>query len=170
MKICIRTGDVPEFPADVLVSTANPWLDMSGGVNGAIRAQCPEIQDELKSHLKELDIRALPAGSTVRTSAGTLPFQAILHAIAIDPFYSTSKQIINSILNELMVWTVPQGLHSISMPTLATGYGRLPMEDFAEWFGQWMQCDREPRAKRLTIVVRQDHDAEILRSHIQEAN
>ena len=116
MKICIRTGDVPEFPADVLVSTANPWLDMSGGVNGAIRVQCPEIQDELKSHLKELDIRALPAGSTVRTSAGTLPFQAILHAIAIDPFYSTSKQIINGILNELMVWTVPQGLHSISMP------------------------------------------------------
>ena len=116
MKICIRTGDVPEFPADVLVSTANPWLDMSGGVNGAIRAQCPEIQDELKSHLKEQEIRALPAGSIVRTSAGTLPFQAILHAIAIDPFYSTSKQIINSILNELMVWTVPQGLHSISMP------------------------------------------------------
>ncbi len=37
MKIIINVGDVLCVPADVLISTANPWLNLSGGVNGAIR-------------------------------------------------------------------------------------------------------------------------------------
>ena len=37
MKIDVVVGDVLRTPADVLVSTANPWLNLSGGVNGAVR-------------------------------------------------------------------------------------------------------------------------------------
>ena len=45
MQIHIQVGDVLEAAADVLISTANPWLNLSGGVNGAIlSAAGPAIQ------------------------------------------------------------------------------------------------------------------------------
>ena len=37
MQITIKVGNVLTEAADVLISTANPWLNLSGGVNGAIR-------------------------------------------------------------------------------------------------------------------------------------
>ena len=36
MNVVVTVGDVLDAAADVLISTANPWLNMSGGVNGAI--------------------------------------------------------------------------------------------------------------------------------------
>lgn len=45
MKIIIKAGDVLSEPADLLISSANPWLNLSGGVNGAIReAVGPDLQ------------------------------------------------------------------------------------------------------------------------------
>ena len=86
MKVRVTIGDVLESDADVLISTANPWLNMSGGVNGAIRQRCPEVQTELHAHLESTGQSAVAAGTVVPTSAGSLPFSHILHAVAIDPF------------------------------------------------------------------------------------
>ena len=33
MEIDVLVGNVLDVPADVLISTANPWLQMTGGVN-----------------------------------------------------------------------------------------------------------------------------------------
>ena len=54
MKIIIKVGDVLSEPTDVLISTANPWLNLSGGVNGAIReAVGPDLQTELHELQRE---------------------------------------------------------------------------------------------------------------------
>jgi len=87
MNIVATVGDVLNAPADVLISTANPWLNMSGGVNGAIREREPSVQSELRAHLESIGKSAISAGSVVRTSAGTLSFSHIIDAVAIDPFY-----------------------------------------------------------------------------------
>jgi len=53
MRVSIIVGDVLNVPADILISTANPWLNLSGGVNGAIReAVGPELQTQLHSFVK----------------------------------------------------------------------------------------------------------------------
>ncbi|SMP73136.1 hypothetical protein SAMN06265222_11630 [Neorhodopirellula lusitana] len=41
MNVVVTVGDVLDASADVLFSTANPWINMSGGVNGAIRDAHP---------------------------------------------------------------------------------------------------------------------------------
>lgn len=75
MEIHIQVGDVLEAAADVLISTANPWLNFSGGVNGAILAATgPAIQEELHGYLKSQGISAVPAGTVVQSSSGNLPF------------------------------------------------------------------------------------------------
>ena len=54
MRVSIIVGDVLNVPADILISTANPWLNLSGGVNGAIReAVGPELQTQLHSFVEE---------------------------------------------------------------------------------------------------------------------
>ena len=68
--------------ADVLISTANPWLNLSGGVN---LARCekqlvPIYRPSFTELLKQQGMSALPAGTVVRSNAYTLPFKHILHA------------------------------------------------------------------------------------------
>ncbi|HBE68552.1 MAG TPA: Appr-1-p processing protein, partial [Planctomycetaceae bacterium] len=63
MIVQVSVGDVLAAAADVLISTANPWLNMSGGVNGAIREREPGIQAELRAFLASRGKPALPAGS-----------------------------------------------------------------------------------------------------------
>src|SRR5262249_59505159 len=54
MNVSVLVGNVLDVPADVLISTANPWLQMTGGVNLAIilRPQGELVQEELQRHLQ----------------------------------------------------------------------------------------------------------------------
>ena len=134
MNVVVTVGDVLDASADVLISTANPWLNMSGGVNGAIRDREPGIQSELRAHLESIGQSAIPATSVVRTSAGALPFSNIIHAVAIDPFYDSSHQIVVDTLAAAFNLAVSLGAKSIAMPTLATGYGPMTIDAFARAF------------------------------------
>lgn len=66
MKINIEVGDVRAVAADVLISTANRWWHLSGGVKGAILSTAgPTIQDKLHEHLKSQGLAAVPAAETL---------------------------------------------------------------------------------------------------------
>jgi O-acetyl-ADP-ribose deacetylase (regulator of RNase III) len=68
MQITINVGNVLTEAADVLISTANPWLNLSGGVNGATREIVgPELQSQLHQFLKDQGVASVPAGTVVRS-------------------------------------------------------------------------------------------------------
>ena len=162
MDVVVAVGDVLDISADVLISTANPWLNMSGGVNGAIRDREPDIQSELRAHLESIGQSAIRATSVVRTSAGALPFSNIIHAVAIDPFYDSSHHIVANTLTAAFDLAVSLGAKSIAMPTLATGYGPMTIDAFARVFvcsvvGQYP-------IDTVTIVVRSEDNAGIINS------
>ena len=162
MEVKVVVGDVLDFPADVLVSTANPWLNMSGGVNGAICERCPGIQEELHSYLETNYKTAVPAGSAVSTSAGTLSFSHIVHAVAIDPFYDSSLELLSKALVATFENIVRLNANSVSMPTLATGYGPMSVDDFAFAFRKVISGKYD--VDTVNIVVRMDEHAESVRS------
>jgi O-acetyl-ADP-ribose deacetylase (regulator of RNase III) len=98
-KINVRVGDLLDEEADVVISTGNPWLNMSGGVNGAILAQSGEaIQEELREYLLKLGKPAVVPGTVVETGPGRLKVKRILHAVAIDPFYVVGTILANGCL------------------------------------------------------------------------
>lgn len=162
MKVTVEVGDVLEHTADALISTANPWLNMSGGVNGAIRELAPGIQEELNSYLKSISRPAVSAGTVVRTSTGSLPFLHIIHAVAIDPFYDSSHDIIVKTLAGAFQLAETLQARSISLPTLATGYGPLSITDFGRAFAVAVSGLRQ--FESVTIVVRSIQKADTLRS------
>ncbi|ELP30137.1 macro domain-containing protein [Rhodopirellula baltica] len=78
MQIHVQVGDVLAAAADALISTANPWLNLSGGVNGAtLAATGPATQEELHGYLRSQGISAVPAGTVVQSSSGNLPFDCM---------------------------------------------------------------------------------------------
>lgn len=169
MKIRVKVGDVLREPADVLISTANPWLNLSGGVNGAIReAVGPDLQFELHGFLKQKGVTAVPAGTVVRSNAYTLPFKHILHAVAIDPFYDSTQEIIRITMETALCTAVELQALTLSSPTLATGYGRMSISDFGSAVAPvFMKSSLE--GLTLNLVVRREADATDLQEAIVKA-
>src|SRR5947207_971697 len=96
MKVEILAGNILDVPADVLIATANPWLQMTGGVNLKIilRPLGERVFEELQRHLPASGQRWVEPGTVVRTGPGSLPVRHILHAVAIDPSYDSSVDLV----------------------------------------------------------------------------
>lgn len=162
MKVIIKIGDVLSEPADVLISTANPWLNLSGGVNGAIReAVGPDLQSELHELLKQQGMCALPAGTVVRSNAYKLPFKHILHAVAIDPFYDSTKDIVEATLEKALLMALELQARVVSSPTLATGYGRMSIADFGSAIAPVLKKSCLENLTLNLVVRREDHAKEL---------
>src|SRR5204863_4191559 len=73
-------GNLLEEPVDAIVNAANGHLAHGGGVAGIIsRAAGPELQQE-SDHLVAKR-GPFATGSAVATTAGKLPFKAVIHAV-----------------------------------------------------------------------------------------
>src|SRR4029079_19475697 len=134
-----------------------------GGVNGAIAARCgPNIQSELRDYLTLRRQVAVPPRTVVLTSAGSLPFRHIIHAVSIDPFYDSSIEIVRDTLVAAFDLAVSFGARSISTPTLATGYGHLSIDSFGHALAPLLtsRC----YALNITVVVRSSENAKIINS------
>src|SRR5262249_12786348 len=133
MNVSVLVGDVIKVPADVLISTANPWLQMTGGVNLAIILQEKGefVHAELQQYLPASGHRIVPPGTVVRTGPGSLPVKHILHAVAIDPSYDSSVELVANTIITALVQARELGAKVVSLPALGTGFGPLTMDDFA---------------------------------------
>src|SRR6516165_5422463 len=133
MKIEILVGNVLDVPADVLISTANPSLQMTGGVNLAIilRPQGEHVYEELQRYLRSTGKRYADPGTVVCTGPASLPVKYILHAVSITPSYDSSIELVTQTIVRAL--TQARELHAkiVTIPALATGFGPLLMEEFA---------------------------------------
>lgn len=67
----------------------------------------------------------------VETSPCGTPYKAVLHAVAVDGFYQSSPQIVRQLIRESLDRAAALGAQRLALTALATGYGRMSMEDFA---------------------------------------
>jgi O-acetyl-ADP-ribose deacetylase (regulator of RNase III) len=166
-KIVVKTGDLLDATADIVVSTANPWLKMSGGVNGAILLRGGEaIQQELRTYLRGLGKAAVEPGTVVVTCPGPLNAKHLLHAVAIDPFYDSSVLLVQQTVESALRTAQRLKATTVAMPALATGYGRLSMEQFAEGLAAATGTDWSPVAE-LVVVVQPPENADIIRRYLK---
>src|SRR5262245_43283901 len=133
MRVEILAGDILDVPADVLIATANPWLQMTGGVNLGIiaRPKGDLVYDELQQHLPNTGHRMVAARTVVCTGPGSIPVKKILHAVAIDPSYQSSVELVSETIVKALNQARQLGARIVTMAALATGFGPMLMEDFA---------------------------------------
>ena len=124
-KITIRLikGDITDQNVDVIVNPANSYLKHGGGVAGAIvRKGGKIIQTESDK------IGFVPVGSSVITTSGELPCQAIIHTVGPkmgegNEDFKLSKSIQNS-----LSLASDNSYNSISIPAISSGIFGFPKD------------------------------------------
>ena len=160
MKVEVLAGNIVEVPADVLVSTANPWLQMTGGVNLAIivRPKGDDVYAELQDHLRAIGRKMVDPGTVVSTGPGSLPVKKILHAVSIDPSYDSSVELVTETIVNALSQAQQLNARTIALAALATGFGPLLMEEFATALRQALAQDWTP-LESLKVVVKHEEEA-----------
>lgn len=162
MRWVVEQGDILDEPADVLVCSANPWLNLSGGVGGEILLRFgPRMQEELHSHLAVRRARSVPQGEVVAYGPCGTPYQAVLHAVAVDCFYGSSPDAVGAVVSKALGVAASLGAAKVALAALATGYGRLPIADFARGLAPLLHLEFPPVAE-VVVCLRDSGDAEEL--------
>jgi O-acetyl-ADP-ribose deacetylase (regulator of RNase III) len=132
MRWGVKHGDIRKEPADVLVCSANPWLNLSGGVGGEILLRYgPRMQQELHRRLAARGLRSVPQGEVVACGPWGTPYKAVLHAVAVDYFYGSSPEVIRAVVTRALSLAAGLGAVKVALTALGTGNGRMPVADFA---------------------------------------
>ena len=162
-----QQGDILNVKADVLICSANVQLNLSDGVGGAILVRYGSaMQLELRHYLAEHQRVVVEPGTIVRTSSCGTPFRFVLHAVAVDAFYQTSHEKLVSILDRSLSLCAGEGVRSVALTALATGYGRLPMSEFADALNE-IACNAYIPVETVVVGVRHRFDLEELLSSCQ---
>ena len=123
MNLEIVSGDLLDQGVEVIVNAWNRniipwWLLLPQGVSGAIKKRGGYAP------FRELGrLGSIPLGGAVVTSAGKLPFKAIIHVAGISMWWRSSERSIrNSVRNALEVASA-NGFRSIAFPLIGAGTG-----------------------------------------------
>jgi O-acetyl-ADP-ribose deacetylase (regulator of RNase III) len=164
MKVEVLAGNILDVPADVLVSTANPWLQMTGGVNLGIilRPKGEDVYEELQRYLRSTGHDLVEPGTIVCTGPASLPVKNILHAVSIDPSYDSSVALVSQTIARALSQAKALDARTVTLAALATGFGPLSMEDFAVALRQALAQDWSP-LETLKVVVKHEAEAAKIR-------
>ena len=122
-NIEIVKGDLLDQDVDVIVNAWNRniipwWLLLPQGVSGAIKRRGGYAPfRELAKH------GPIPLGGAVQTSAGSLPFKAIIHVAGISMWWRSSERSIRQSCQSALALAEKKKFNSIALPLIGAGTG-----------------------------------------------
>jgi len=120
-------GNLLEEPVDAIVNAANGHLAHAGGVAAVIsRAAGPALQQESDRIVREHG--PFPTGSAVVTTAGRLPFKAVIHAIGPRWGEGEEEAKLERALAAAFSCARERGWNSVSFPAVSSGIFGVPPE------------------------------------------
>ena len=128
VDVVVVEGDLLDQPVDVIVNAWSRnvipwWLLLPHGVSGAIKRRGGTRPfRELRRH------GPIPLGGAVLTSAGKLPFQAIIHVAGINLLWRASERSIRDSVRNAIQLAQGHGFRSIAFPLIGAGSGGLAPE------------------------------------------
>lgn len=122
-QVSFVRGDLLAQPVEVIVNPWNRnlipwWLLIPQGVSGAIKKR-GGIRP-----FRELSNRGMiPLGGAALTSAGRLPFKAIIHVAGINLLWKASEESIRDSARNAIALAVENRFRSIAFPLIGAGSG-----------------------------------------------
>jgi O-acetyl-ADP-ribose deacetylase len=123
MNAEIVHGDLLDQPVEVIVNAWNRniipwWLLLPQGVSGAIKKR-----GGLQPFRELGKFGAIPLGQAVMTTAGRLPFRAIIHVAGINLFWRASEKSIRDSVQNTMRLINENNFASVAFPIIGAGSG-----------------------------------------------
>ena len=139
MDVQVVDGDLLDQSVDAIVNAWNRniipwWLLLPQGVSGAIKKRAGYRP------FRELGrMRAIPLGGAVHTSAGKLPFKALIHVAGINMLWRASEKSIRDSVRNAVALAEKLALKSLAFPLIGAGSGgfnameaeRIMLDEFA---------------------------------------
>jgi O-acetyl-ADP-ribose deacetylase len=116
-------GDITDQNVDVIVNPANCYLKHGGGVAGAI------VRKGGKIIQRESDkIGFVPVGSSVITTSGELPCQAIIHTVGPKMGEGNEDFKLSKSIHSSLSLASDHNYNSISIPAISSGIFGFPKD------------------------------------------
>lgn len=150
----IVDGDLLEQNVDVIVNAWNRniipwWLLWPQGVSAAIKKKGGY------QPFKELGKKGpIPLGGAVITSAGRLPFKAIIHVAGINLLWFSSQSSVILGVKNAMRLAAKNGFQSIAMPLIGAGTGGSKQGKVLTWMQTALhEVEKEALFQGRVIIV-----------------
>jgi O-acetyl-ADP-ribose deacetylase len=128
LEIEIQQGDITKVQADAIVNPANSFGWMGGGSAGAIKHKGGEVIEK-----EVVDKAPLEIGKAVATTAGKLPYKAVIHApTMISPAEKAVPYDVEMAVRGALILADDMKFKTIAMPGMGTGVGDFPKEEAAK--------------------------------------
>lgn len=169
MRWTLKTGNIADETADVLICSANPCLTLSGGVGADLLARYGSaMQAALERIVRQRTPHFIPRGEVVPYSDTALPYRAILHAVAVDGWYDSSPQIVEQTVATALRMAASYGARRVALAALATGFGHLSLAEFAGGVRPLVGQEFPP-VDEVCICLVEDYRVRELAKHLTEA-
>lgn len=149
--LTVVDGDLLEQEVDVIVNAWNRniipwWLLLPRGVSGAIKKQSG------RQPFRELwRLGPIPLGQAVITSAGRLPYKAIIHVAGINLWWRACEASIRDSVTHALKLASKHGFLSIAFPLIGAGTGGLHAQRVRSMIVD--QVRREQPRMAVTVVT-----------------
>jgi O-acetyl-ADP-ribose deacetylase len=123
MTLRVCEGNLLDHDVEVIVNPWNRniipwWLLLPQGVSGALKRRAGyEPFLELARH------GPIALGGAVETSAGRLPYRAIIHVAGISMFWRSSEWVIRGCVRSALGIAREKGYRSVAFPLIGAGTG-----------------------------------------------
>ena len=139
MDLRLVDGDLLDQDVEVIVNAWNRnlipwWLLLPQGVSGAIKRRGGTAP------FKELNRQGvIPLGGAVETSAGKLPFKAIIHVAGINLLWRSSEWSVRESVRNAMKLAISRGYRSLAFPLIGAGSGGGKADTVWNWMREELQ-------------------------------
>ena len=132
-ELILKVADLLAAPVDVIVNPANSGLSHGGGVAGQISQQGGDIiQQESDLFIKEHG--ELESGMVAFTSAGQLPYEAIIHAVGPRMGEGHEQKKIEQAVSRSLMLCNMHDWNSVAFPAISAGIFGVPLDICARAF------------------------------------
>ncbi len=148
MNIEIVQGNILDQKVSVIINPTNLNGYMGYGVGKAIvRAGGIEIENQAVAKAPIL------IGEPVMTTAGSLPFEAIIHTSTIDDSSQVlEKGLISKSLLGALLTADEAGFESVAVPGMGSGVGKLSVKDTAQAMFSAIEAFKPIHLKNIILV------------------
>ena len=143
-------GNLLEEPVDAIVNAANGHLAHGGGVAAIIsRAAGPALQAESASLVEKSG--PFPTGSAVATTAGKLPFKAVIHAVGPRYGEGDEERKLTQALSAAFALAAERGWQSVAFPAVSAGIFAVPLDICAR---AYVAAAHSARLRKVRLCLR----------------
>jgi len=157
-ELVLVVGDLLLAEAEVIVNPANSALLHDAGLAQQIQQQAGKrLQGESEQLIREYG--QIDAGMAVYTSAGDLPFKAVIHAIGPSMGEGDEQRKLEQVVSRSLQLCEMNEWRSIGFPAIGTGNLEVPVEICAQAFyraiTRFWDARHECAVEKVIVYLRQ---------------